>query len=273
MPASRKLLARAARSRLACGVFGFLLTALVGGLAGAVLISEFQRAVEETARRDANVIGSSVARSLASQFERAVRFGIPLKLLPGVDTYLADTLAQTPGLARVVLRGPDGRELRAAIGALPARSVSSAPILLDGIQMGVVEVAASPANLSQSLPGLTRDTALAVLGCALVAGVVSWLFAGRHIARREVALFKLLVQNAEGNPETGPSNNQLGRGVIDTAFRTLGQGVRRLAYLRSSFEGYAEEQLAVDFDGRLRSEIERVRREAIGPAPRPSRGA
>ncbi len=41
---------------------------------------------------------------------------------------------------------------------------------------------------------------------------------------------------------------------------------RRIGAKVTAFQAYAEELLAVDFDGQLRPEVERIRREAL-PAP------
>lgn len=260
-----------ARDRLACALFAFLTVLVIGGGAGMMLVNGFKARVEETARRDAKLIGETVARSLAAQFEKAARFGIPLKLLPGVETYLADTLNRTPGLSRIIVRGPDGREVRSAVGLTPGVDTVIAPILVDGISLGQVDVATTPATLSSVLNSLNWRTGAAVVVCALVAGVIAGAYAGGSLARARRKLAEALVASAAGGPEDAPAHRRPRRGVIAAAFSALGNGERRLADHRASFQAYAEELLAVDFDGRLRADIERIKREALSRAPQAQR--
>ncbi|TCT07989.1 hypothetical protein [Aquabacter spiritensis] len=259
------------RDRLLCAVFAFLVVLLVGGAAGFAVVSGFKGRVEEAARRDAKIIGQTVARSLAAQFEKAARYGIPLKLLPGVETYLADTMARTPGLTRIVLRGPDGREIRSAIGPQPGTDTLVAPILVDGISMGQVDVGTTPATLSSVLHALLSRTVAVVLVCALVAGATAAVFAGRLLARGRAQLEAALAASAAGSPEDVPSAREPAGGSIAAASAALAAGERRLAAKRATFLAYSEELLTVDFDGRLRADIERIKREALARAPQPLR--
>ncbi|OYX12950.1 MAG: hypothetical protein B7Z15_09045 [Rhizobiales bacterium 32-66-8] len=256
------------RERIACALFALCITLLVGVVAAIVLLTGFKHRVEESARRDAMVIGTSVARSLAGQFEKAARYGIPLKLLPGVETYLASTLQQTPGLTRIILRGPDGREVRSAIGPVVGNDTVNAPVLVDGIQMGQVDVTTTPATLSDEFSDLTKTTVIAVILCSVLAAGLAWVLAGNALARNQERLTRLLARNEAGEVDPGPPTNQLGRGVIAEAFQALSIGARRLADRQATLQAYADELLAVDFDGRLRPEIKRVTRDAM-PRPTP----
>lgn len=251
------------RDRLTCALFVFLVTLLVGGLAASVLVSTFRDRVENEARRDATLIGTTVARALALQFEKAARFGIPLKLLPGVEAYLDETLSRTPGLTRIVLRGPDGRELRSAVGPAPGTDTVSMPIQVDGIQMGQVDVVTTPTTLSTAFVDLNRDATVAVIGCALVGAGMAALFAGSSLAHSRRRLTGMLAKTAEGDFDLGPPPAVLSFGAVGTAFRALREGTRRVVERQAAVQAYAEEILTVDFDGRLRPEVERVRRKVL----------
>ncbi|QTL04508.1 hypothetical protein J5J86_03980 [Aquabacter sp. L1I39] len=251
------------RDRLACALFVFLVTLLVGGAAAAFLVSTFRERVEHEARRDATLIGTTVARALASQFEKAARFGIPLKLLPGVEAYLDETLSRTPGLTRIVLRGPDGRELRSAVGPAPGTDTVSMPIQVDGIQMGQVDVVTTPATLSSAFADLTRQAVLSVAVCAVLGAGAAAVFAGASLARSRRRLAGMLAKTADGDVDLGPPPAVLSFGAVGTAFRALREGVRRVVERQTAVQAYAEEILTVDFDGRLRPEVERLRRKVF----------
>ncbi|MFG1462363.1 hypothetical protein V5F77_05635 [Xanthobacter sp. DSM 24535] len=251
------------RDRLRVGVFVFLLSLTVGGGAGTLMFDGFRQKVEETARRDATIIGTSVARALALQFEKAARFGIPLKLLPGVEAYLSDTMAQTPGITRIVLRGPDGREARFAIGPVPGGETVSVPIQVDTIPVGQVDVTTAPATLSTALSVVYLPLAGAVFICALISGVLGALFAGSALAESRIRLVALLTRNVGGELDSGPGGARMGQGAIARAYRAASAGVHRVADKWLALQAYAEELLAVDFEGGLRADVERIRREAM----------
>ncbi|GGF89243.1 hypothetical protein GCM10007301_56450 [Azorhizobium oxalatiphilum] len=251
------------RARLATGLFAFLVTLLVGGGGGMLLVAEFKANVENAARRDVSVIGGSLARSLSTQFEKAARYGIPLKLIPGVEAYLSQTLNQTPGIARIVVRGPDGREVRSAVGPLTGTDTVSAPISVDGLAVGQVDVTTSPIAFSGAFQAMELQVAAAAFVCAVLAGIISGYVAGGSLDRRRRRLATALAHNAAGELDAGPPNAAIGRSPVAQAFDALSRGTRRVSDKWAAFQAYAEELLAVDFDGRLRPEVERIRREAM----------
>jgi len=255
-----------ARDRLICAFIAFMVVGIVGGAAGIVLMQWFKAEVEDTARRDARLIGETVARSLATQFEKASRFGIPLKLLPGVEPYLNETLNRTPGLTRIVLRGPDGREVRSAIGPLVGTDTVVAPVSIDGVTFGQVAVTTTPATLSSVLSGLYWRAGLVVAACACLSAIASAVLAGTNLANGRRRLAAALLATAQGKPRD-PLPGAGGRGPLAAAFRALTSGERRTAEHRAAFDSYADELLAVDFDGRLRAEIEQIRRATQSGAP------
>lgn len=252
------------RDRLMCAVLAFLVVLVIGGLGAATLITGFTARVEEAARRDARLIGDTVARSLATQFEKAARYGIPLKLLPGVESYLGETLRQTPGLTRIVVRGPDGREVRSAIGPHTGTDTVVAPISIDGISFGQVDVTTSPVTLSGVLTSLEWRSAVVVVVSALLAGLAAGLYAGGSLARARAGLMRAMAASLSGGGQE-PSVPSAGRGAVRAAVHALSAGERQVNARRTAFDGYAEELLAVDFDGRLRLEIARIRRETAMP--------
>lgn len=254
-----------ARDRLICAFIAFMVVGIVGGAAGIVLMQWFKAEVEDTARRDARLIGETVARSLATQFEKASRFGIPLKLLPGIEPYLNETLNRTPGLTRIVLRGPDGREVRSAIGPLVGTDTVVAPVSIDGVTFGQVAVTTTPATLSSVLSELYWRAGLVVAACACLSAIASAVLAGTNLANGRRRLATALLTTAQGKRRDPLPGG--GRGPLAAAFRALMSGERRIAEHRAAFDSYADELLAVDFDGRLRAEIEQIRRATQSGAP------
>ncbi|QRG08557.1 hypothetical protein EZH22_09860 [Xanthobacter dioxanivorans] len=265
------------RGRLIAGLFALILTLVLGGAAAALLVNGYRARVEESARRDALVIGTSVARVLAQQFEKASRFGIPLKLLPGVEVHLSETLARTPGLTQIVLRGADGREIRSAIGEQPGTDSVSAPVSVDGNTVASVEVTTNPAALATSFADIGVKAAVVVVICAALAALAAGLLVGAAIERARDRLATGMIRAIEGDfggpAETGRRpRGGMQHGAVGGAFRALERGNRRVAERRSVFEAYAEELLAVDFDGGLRPDVERVRREVMAPPAESEKG-
>jgi hypothetical protein len=59
----------------------------------------------------------------------------------------------------------------------------------------------------------------------------------------------------------------MGQGAIARAYRAASAGVHRVADKWLALQAYAEELLAVDFEGGLRADVERIRREAMPRKP------
>lgn len=265
------------RGRLIAGLFALIVTLVLGGAAAALLVNGYRTRVEESARRDALVIGTSVARVLAQQFEKASRFGIPLKLLPGVEAHLSETLTRTPGLTQIVLRGADGREIRSAIGEHPGTDSVSAPVVVDNNTVASVEVTTNPAALASSFADIGVKAAVVVVICAALSALAAGLLVGAAIERARDRLARDMIRAIEGD-FTGAGDGgrrprgSVQHGAVGRAFRALERGNRRVAERRAVFEAYAEELLAVDFDGGLRPDVERVRREVMAPPAESEKG-
>lgn len=262
--------------RLLAGLFAFMVTLVVGGAATFLLVDGFKARVDQSARRDALVIGNSVARTLAQQFERAARFNVPLKLIPGVDAYLSETLADTPGLSQIILRGPDGREIRSAIGENPGTDSTNAPVLVDGLKVASVEVSTNPSALSASFNQIRTVAVIAVIACAVLSGLAGAFLVGASLNAQRALLAESLARAATDDFEPTPSElrraSQMRSGAVGRAFSALMQGNRRLLERRATFDAYAEELLAVDFDGTLRPDVERVRLEVSAPTAASEKG-
>ncbi|MDQ0506289.1 hypothetical protein [Xanthobacter agilis] len=254
------------RGRLVTGLAAFVVSLLVGGISAAVLSTSYRARVEDGARRDALVIGTSVAQMLAQQFEKAGRFGIPLKLLPGVEAHLTATLAGTPGIAQIILRGPDGREIRSATGDGPGIDSASAAVVVNGITVASVEVATNPAALSSAFAAVGVKAAVAVVIFAAFAALAAGLTVGLALDRSTARLTAALRRTADGDFEPDAGNGRAGRahGAVGRAFRALAHGNRHVRERRAVFDAYAEELLEVDFDGSVRPDVERLRREVLG---------
>lgn len=264
---------RPGRARLWTALFAFAVTLVVGGGASLALVDGFRGRVEDSARRDALVIGTSVARTLAQQFERAARFNVPLKLIPGVDAYLAETLATTPGITQIVLRGLDGREIRSAVGEEPGVNSTSAPVTVDGLQVAAVEVSTNPAALITTSGRVRLKAGLAVLACAVIFALLAALLAGSHLdadhARLAAALARAAQEDFDPTPLDLRRPGRMRYGAVGRAHGALLHGNRRVLERRTGLEAYAEELLAVDFDGTLRPDVERIRHEVLTrPAPK-----
>lgn len=255
------------RARLLTAVFAFVVTLVIGGIAAGILTATYRAQVEESARRDALVIGTSVARALAQQFEKAARYGIPLKLLPGVEAHLEETVTGTPGITQIILRGPDGRELRSAMDGDPGIDSTSADVVVDGNLVATVEVGTNPSALSNAFSNVAMKAAVVVFICAALAALVSGLLVGLALDRAESRLTEGLNQVVAGDFDwdTGAGRYGFRYGAVGRAFRAMTLGNRHVRERRAVFEAYAEELLAVDFDGSLRPEVESLKHDVLAP--------
>ncbi len=252
------------RARLLTAVFAFLVTLLIGGTAAALLTTSYRAQVQDSARRDALVIGTSVARALAQQFEKAARFGIPLKLLPGVEAHLEETVIATPGITQIILRGPDGRELRSAMDGEPGIDSATADVVVDGNVVATVEVGTNPVAFAQAFANVTVQAAVAVFIFAALAALAAGLLVGLALDRAEARLADGLSRAIAGDFDWD-ARSGVRYGAVGRAFRALSAGNRHVRDRRAVFDAYAEELLAVDFDGSLRPEVESLRQDVLAP--------
>ena len=230
---------------------------LIGGVSSWTLLNGYQSTVEEHARRDANLLGSSVARTLAQQFEKAGRYGIPFTELPGIHAYLQRTLDDIPGLARIALHAGDGKVLDAVERRnAPGKDTVNAAITVNSLKLGDIAITTAPAELTRDFEQVRIGCALATLLIALLAGAATALGAGKLLDRRRAELEAALKDNTEGRFNHDLSSASQGNDALAAAFRALADGEDQVRERFESFDGYAQELLAVDFDDRLRPEIE-----------------
>ncbi|HSI40303.1 MAG TPA: hypothetical protein VLA00_07105 [Xanthobacteraceae bacterium] len=257
------------RTVLACMAFAFLSVAVLSGAAAFLLVAHFEREVQDGARRELGIIGASVARSLAQQYDKAVRYGIPLEALPGIGEHLAATLDAADGLTRIALIGADGRRLGVAERNAADGDTAVAAIEANGTAVARIEVVTSPAALTGAFDAF-RLTAVAAVAAASLAAALAGLFVGRHLARREAAFADTLTLLATTR-FAAPVPALPSHGPVALAFHRFEDAQRALRERRLAFDAYADELLAVDFDERQRPEIAGIRAELglerLAPAP------
>lgn len=246
------------RWRLGGLVFAVLL--VVGGVCAAWALQALGASAEQAARQDAHSIAQSEAQTLAQQLGRAARLGIPLQELPGVQDYLQATLGRQPVLSRIAVEAVDGQTLyQAGQGtATGAPAVRVAIASGTGGSAGAVAVRVAGANGLRQGQGQTLLQAVAsVLGLALGAGLWAALGPGARLeAQRRAALAWL----RDGPPPQLPTDLADAEGP-QALLQALVQGEEQVQAAREEVQAYAQELLAMDFDGQMRAEIERVVRE------------
>lgn len=250
---------------LACALLAFALTLLLAGAGATWLVLREQGRLQDSVRRDATEQAGAVARMLARQFERTLRQGTPLEGVAGAEADLRRTLAVVPAVSAITLRDATGRPLQEVREAGAGEGVTvAAPIANGGSgPAGHIEVTTAPAALARGLGGVWTATFLAVLACAAAAGLAAALAVGRVLQKRTERLAAWLAAAARGEavalPHLPPGGDALAR-----AERAFAEGQARWQEREAAFDGYAEELLAVDFDGDLRPRIGNIAREVRG---------
>lgn len=74
----------------------FVVVACLGGAGSLWVVMHLQHQAGQAASAQTQAFASSVARTLAGQFEHAVNHGAPLKQIPRVEVYLAKMQHSTP---------------------------------------------------------------------------------------------------------------------------------------------------------------------------------
>ena len=256
------------QSRLLVGLGAFLIVLIIGALAGSIFNYRFKSRIIQAAQKDASIISSAVARSLAGQFEKAARFGIQLNLIPGIDDHLKKTMAAMPTVKSIALYDQDRKPI-STVG-----SQSGAPIIADAAFkyndriVGSVRVFADSSILAMKFDRIWWDTVLLTLLAALAAGFAAVILAGRTLARDQVRLITELdkIQRGEFGIQE-PGNIELlllaRKDVVSNTFRTLENSRLDALRDRQAFKTYAEDILAVDFEDTLRKQIETIRQETL----------
>lgn len=244
---------------LTSAAIAFFAVLAIGGALGQWLISSLETRAEEAARRDAQALARSVAQTLASQFSRAARLGIPLKELPGVEAHLREALKQTPGVASITLQHAEGQATTARLETAAGRERDRVEATVQGEAgpSGQIVVTTLPAALATGFAQAHRGSALAAVLAAALAAMIAYALSGRNLARRQ----RMLTAALSGTlPRDGLDSSHEGD-AIDEALEAWAEGERQLSADRAAFDALAEELRAVDFDDAMRPEIERLSRE------------
>ncbi len=258
----------------------FALVAVVGAACAAWALHDLRGSSLRAAREDAQALAQSVAQTLAQQLGRAVRLGIPLAELPGVPAYLQAALQGRPALTHIMVEGADGRLLHAAgrdtrAGASDADAVrvpiagagagATAPVatVVVGLDAG--------ASVQRGLRQVWEQGAALVLALAGAAAVLAGIGPGAQMERQRRQVMERLqrcsLDDSAPPPAAELDDGDAGAGLPALA-RALEQGDAQLHAARRAVRDYAHELLAMDFDGRLRADIERcVPGSAAAPSP------
>ena len=234
--------------RMRVALLGFAAVLLAGALAAFLMLSELQRRTDADALAGRQAMAESVAQTLAAQIARAVRVGIPLEQIPGVQEYFQHTLERTPDIASIALQMPDGRQLY-AVGRQQPQAMQTTAIVVQG--QAIAQVATS------TRLGQARDffrprllAALSVLAAALLSGWLCYLGPGRRWQMRE----QRLLQGMRGD-QALPASDREPADALEESLQALAQARQRGQEARAATEAYAQELLAVDFDHRLQAAI------------------
>lgn len=259
------------RPRRLCALLALAVTLLFGGLGGGWVMNALVADAARASRQDAQVFGESVARTIATQFDRALRYGIAVEEVRGTDAYLARMLQGTPGLTRIALTGAQAQVIhRVGLPPQPDEIRAAMPIVFQGRTLGGVEVGVSPRTLASGHTAWGWIYLAGVLGVALLAAWWAGSGPGADLERRRGRVHQgLAAPLAEDLPSRAARLPHAGGGVrplagsdpLDAALRALDAGESRLREKQAAFEALAQELLAVDFDDRQAPEIERLRRQ------------
>lgn len=256
------------RAIIRTGLVTALLVLVIGGLGSLLVLAHVQRTVENDARQDAGLLADSVARTLVQQFEKAGRYGIPFDRLPGVQGALQRTLDDVPGLATITLTNAAGATLnRVDRAGAVARDTVRVPIAVAGEPLGAIAIGTAPAELAAAFDTVRQVCAITTVLLALLAGIVAAMAAGALLDRRRAQLRDALAANAAGRFDHDLSAAALGRDAVAMAFRALADGQAAQRERREAFDAYAQELLAVDFDGSQRELVAAWSRVARGMTP------
>lgn len=246
------------------GVWVFCVLVAVGSAGAFWVLQDLRSHGTRTARQDAQALAHSVAQTLAHQLGRAVRLGIPLAELPGVPAYLDNTLRRQPMLTHIAIEAADGAPLHSA-GKVPdaAARAGEVSVLIAGAgtggQAGAVRIGVDPSQGVQRQ--LARASAMAAVWVVALAGLAALAAAwgpGARLERQRRVLVGQLLQHGVGS--TRPSVEGVVRGAYGLLAleQALVQGHAQAESERRAMHHYAHELLAMDFDGRMRAEIDRL---------------
>lgn len=248
------------------GWWVFVVLVVVGGACAGWALQQLRSTGARVASQDAQAMAQSVAQGLAQQLGRAVRLGIPLPELPGVAPYLQAALARQPGLTHIAIELPGGQVLHSAGRDAGARSGARqvrVPLAAGSGEAGAVLVQANAsASMQRSLQRAAWLSAAAVLALAMVGALAAALGpAAQMQAQRRQVLARLAGTAPAGGAAPGQpddSAHTAGAHGLPALAQALARGDAQLQAARRSVQSYGQELLAMDFDGHMRAEVERI---------------
>lgn len=246
------------------GLLVFSVVVAVGGACALWVVQDLRASGTRAAGKDAQALAHSVAQTLAHQLGRAVRLGIPLAELPGVPAYLDTALRRQPMLTHIAIEAADGVALH-AVGKAPAAAAGGGEVRVPiagtgavGHDAGAVRVGVDP-RLGLQRQLMRANVLAVVLVVALASGAAlaaAW-GPGARLERQRRLLAGQLLQGAAAASAHAEGAAQGGYG-LPALEQALAQGQAHVESERRAMQHYAHELLAMDFDGRMRAEIDRL---------------
>lgn len=246
------------------GLLVFSVVVAVGGACALWVVQDLRASGTRAAGKDAQALAHSVAQTLAHQLGRAVRLGIPLAELPGVPAYLDTALRRQPMLTHIAIEAADGAALH-AVGKASAAAAGGGEVRVPiagtgavGHDAGAVRVGVDP-RLGLQRQLMRANVLAVVLVVALASGAAlaaAW-GPGARLERQRRLLAGQLLQGAAAASAHAEGAAQGGYG-LPALEQALAQGQAHVESERRAMQHYAHELLAMDFDGRMRAEIDRL---------------
>ena len=221
----------------------------VGAFATALLLFALTWHNQQQAEEGQQAIARSVAQTLASQTARAVRLGIPLDKLTGVETSLQQAMGNTPQLAYLALADVQGKPLH-AVSRGASGPLQSLPVMVKGQAVAMVQAGASHSRTQGLLQPVLICAALVMLAAALTACAIYWgpasLLQRRHQQLQSALRDGELVPVKEGEADD----------ALQAALQAVAAKQQRIVQARQELADYAAELRAVDFDQKMRPAID-----------------
>ncbi len=195
----------------------------------------------------------SVARSLASTFDRAAELGIPLEKMPGVSEKLADTRQQHAELSRisVVVAGTPLYTARAEkTDGLVETLVESVPIASAAGTSELLEVAVDPRFVARLFSELMLDFLVILIVAGFVTLELIYFLAGPIVVSPLNTLVASLSRIAGGRLASSVSGNFSGalRNLADATRDAQQQALHQYRECRTSLRARLRERRAPGFD-------------------------
>lgn len=223
---------------------GLVLTAAIG-LFSILTINAFNSAITPDLESRTQLIGGLIRGEL----QRALDLGVPIAGLGGLTSYLVETLADFPEIARIALIGSGGdiiaqtepalagagHEGAEATGVLGiSAKVTELPVLVGSEFAGLIRLEGNPQFFQTRLRDVILDVAVLALAMMLVGLEITLAMLAATVWKPHARIMALLHQQSRGRfdhviAETGPSEWQrlarrLNDRVTDLAERFASSG-------------------------------------------------